>query len=129
MERPDAIDALRAAEYHGIVYEPNTTTYVVGRTTPNLTRAQGLPMWRKRLYALMARNTRIGYEYFGVPTHRLLEIGNGAMNDALIIKRGSVIVTTRDEHSKHSLSILPSRLSSARPAAADNLWREHTSND
>jgi KUP system potassium uptake protein len=76
MERPDAIGALRAAEYHGIVYEPNTTTYVVGRTTPNVTRAQGLPMWRKRLYALMARNTRIGYEYFGVPTHRLLEIGN-----------------------------------------------------
>jgi KUP system potassium uptake protein len=76
MERPDTISALRAAERHGIAYEPNTTTYVVGRTTPNVTTGTGLAMWKKRLYALMARNTRVGYEYFGVPTHRLLEIGH-----------------------------------------------------
>ena len=31
--------------------------------------------WQKRLYALMARNTRVGYEYFRVPNRRLLEIG------------------------------------------------------
>jgi KUP system potassium uptake protein len=76
MERPDTKNALRAAEPHGIAYEPTTTTYVVGRTTPNITAGMGLAMWRKRLYTLMARNTRVGYEYFGVPTHRLLEIGN-----------------------------------------------------
>ncbi len=76
MERPDTVSALRAAEHLGITYEPNSTYYVVGRTTPLVTLRSGMARWRKRLYALMARNTRVGYEYFGVPTHRLLEIGN-----------------------------------------------------
>jgi hypothetical protein len=31
-----------------------------------VTHKKGLPVWKKRLYALMARNTRLGYEYFGV---------------------------------------------------------------
>jgi KUP system potassium uptake protein len=75
MERPDTLAALRAAERLGIEYEANTTFYVVGRTTPVVTTKPGLSMWRKRLYAFLARNTRVGYEYFRVPTHRLLEIG------------------------------------------------------
>lgn len=75
MERPDTVGALREAERLGIEYEPATTFYVVGRTTPLVTEKKGLSMWRKRLYALMARNTRVGYEYFRVPTQRLLEIG------------------------------------------------------
>jgi KUP system potassium uptake protein len=76
MERPDTVSALRAAEHFGVTYEPNTTYYVVGRTTPLITQRAGIARWRKRFYALMARNTRVGYEYFGVPAHRLLEIGN-----------------------------------------------------
>jgi KUP system potassium uptake protein len=75
MERPDTVSALRAAERLGIEYTPDTTFYVVGRTTPLVSDKKGLAKWRKRLYALMARNTRVGYEYFRVPSHRLLEIG------------------------------------------------------
>ena len=33
-------------------------------------------MWRKRLFALLARNSEVAYRYFGVPTHRLLEMGS-----------------------------------------------------
>lgn len=76
MERPNTVGALRTAERHGIDYDASTTFYVVGRTTPIVTERKGLSMWRKRLYVLLARNTRVGYEYFGVPSHRLLEIGN-----------------------------------------------------
>jgi KUP system potassium uptake protein len=75
MEQPDTIAALRLADRAGISYEPNSTSYVVGRTTPTVTNRKGLARWRKRLYALLARNTRVGYEYFGIPTHRLIEIG------------------------------------------------------
>lgn len=75
IERPDTVAVLRAAEQLGIEYEPDTTFYVVGRTTPLVTNKKGLSMWRKRLYALLARNTRVGYEYYRVPSHRLLEIG------------------------------------------------------
>ena len=75
IERPDTVAVLRAAERLGIEYEPDITFYVVGRTTPVVTNKKGLSMWRKRLYALLARNTRVGYEYYRVPSHRLLEIG------------------------------------------------------
>ncbi len=75
MERPDTLGALRNAASRGLDYDPYATYYVVGRTTPIVTHKKGVPVWRKRLYALMARNTRLGYEYFGVPTDRLLEIG------------------------------------------------------
>jgi KUP system potassium uptake protein len=75
MERPDTVAALRTAERIGLEYEPASTFYVVGRTTPLVTTKPGLPMWRKRFYTFMARNTRVGYEYFRVPTNRLLEIG------------------------------------------------------
>jgi len=41
----------------------------------SLGRRPSLASIRKRIYALMARNTRVGYEYLGVPSHRLLEVG------------------------------------------------------
>jgi KUP system potassium uptake protein len=74
-EQPDTVSALRAADRAGLSYEPATTCYVVGRTTPFVTTKKGMAVWRKRLYALMARNTRVEYSYFGVPSHRLLEVG------------------------------------------------------
>jgi KUP system potassium uptake protein len=76
MEQPHTVGALRMADRAGLAYEPDTTCYVVGRTTPLVTARKGMTRWRKRLYALMARNTRVGYEYFGVPSHRLLEVGS-----------------------------------------------------
>ncbi|HEU4601980.1 MAG TPA: potassium transporter Kup [Steroidobacteraceae bacterium] len=75
MERPDTLSILRLADRAGLPFEPNSTSYVVGRTTPVVSNKKGLALWRKRLYALLARNTRVGYEYFGIPTHRLIEIG------------------------------------------------------
>jgi KUP system potassium uptake protein len=75
MERPDTLSALRHAARLGLDFAPSSTYYVVGRTMPIVTPNKGLPIWKKRLYALMARNTRVGYEYFGVPADRLLEIG------------------------------------------------------
>jgi KUP system potassium uptake protein len=76
MEQPDTVGALRLGDRAGLAYEPATTCYVVGRTTPFVSARKGMALWRKRLYALMARNTRVGYEYFGVPAHRLLEVGS-----------------------------------------------------
>lgn len=76
MEQPDTVSALRLAERYDLEYRANETVYVVGRTTPLVTHRQGTSMWRKRLYVLLARNTRVGYEYFNVPAHRLLEIGS-----------------------------------------------------
>jgi KUP system potassium uptake protein len=76
MEQPNAVAALRAAAEHGLSFAPERTVYIVGRNTPIVTDRRGMPMWRKRLFALLARNSQVAYRYFGVPTHRLLEIGS-----------------------------------------------------
>ena len=76
MEQPNTVSALKLADRDGLSFEPDTTLYVVGRTAPVATAKKGMAVWRKRLYELMARNTRVGYEYFGVPSHRLLEVGS-----------------------------------------------------
>ncbi|HXS92688.1 MAG TPA: potassium transporter Kup [Steroidobacteraceae bacterium] len=75
MEQPDAVAALRLAEEQGLTFEAGRTVYIVGRNTPIVTGRRTMAMWRKRLFALMARNSQLAYRYFGVPTHRLLEVG------------------------------------------------------
>ena len=75
MEQPNTTAALRLAEEQGLQFDPSNTVYVVGRNTPIVTAKKGLAMWRKRLFAFMTRNSQLAYRYFGVPTHRLLEVG------------------------------------------------------
>jgi len=76
MEQPNTIAALRLAEEHGLEFEPGSTVYIVGRDTPIVTGKKGFAMWRKRLFALMARNSQFAYRHFDVPSHRLLEVGS-----------------------------------------------------
>jgi KUP system potassium uptake protein len=75
MEQPDAVGALRLADEQGRAFEPAGTVYVVGRNTPIVTGRKTMAMWRKRLFAVMVRNSQVAYRYFGVPAHRLLEVG------------------------------------------------------
>ena len=76
MEQPNVVPALRAAEEKGITYEPETTVYVVGRENPVFATGSGMPLWRKRLFALMGRNSQLAAIHFGVPPHRLLEVSS-----------------------------------------------------
>ena len=36
----------------------------------------GMPLWRKRLFAFMGRNSQLAAIHFGVPSHRLLEVSS-----------------------------------------------------
>jgi KUP system potassium uptake protein len=76
METPNVVVALRAAEQKGIAYEPEETVYVVGRENPVFAAGSGMPLWRKRLFAFMGRNSQLAALHFGVPTHRLLEVSS-----------------------------------------------------
>ncbi len=76
METPSIINALRAADDKGLEYRPDETTYVVGRENPLITTGPGMPMWRKRLFAIMGRNAQLAAVHFGVPAHRVIEIGS-----------------------------------------------------
>lgn len=78
METPNIVTALRAAEEKGLEYKPDETTYVVGRENPVITSSSstGMPIWRKRLFAIMGRNAQLAAVHFGVPAHRVVEIGS-----------------------------------------------------
>jgi KUP system potassium uptake protein len=76
METPNTVAALRAAEEKGVVYEPEQTVYIVGRENPVFTTGSGMPLWRKRLFALMGRNSQLAAIHFGVPPHRVLEVSS-----------------------------------------------------
>ncbi len=76
METPNVTAALRAAEEKGIAYEPEQTVYVVGRENPVFTIGSGMPLWRKRLFAFMGRNSQLAAIHFGVPPHRTLEVSS-----------------------------------------------------
>lgn len=76
METPSIVGALRAAEEKGLEFKPEETMYVVGRENPVITGTRGMPAWRKRLFAIMGRNAQLAAVHFGVPAHRVVEIGS-----------------------------------------------------
>jgi KUP system potassium uptake protein len=76
METPNVIAALRAAEDRGVVFKPEETTYVLGHENPVITHASGMPVWRKRLFAIMSRNSQMAATHYGVPSHRVFEVGS-----------------------------------------------------
>lgn len=76
METPNVVAALRSAEEKGVPYEPEQTVYVVGRENPVFAVGSGMPLWRKRLFALMGRNSQLAAIHFGVPSHRTLEVSS-----------------------------------------------------
>jgi KUP system potassium uptake protein len=76
MESPNVVSALRAAEEAGVPYVPEGTVYVVGRENPIFAVGSGMPLWRKRLFAFMGRNSQLAALHYGVPSHRLLEVSS-----------------------------------------------------
>jgi KUP system potassium uptake protein len=76
METPNVVAALRAADEKGVPYEPDDTVYIVGRENPVFSAGSGMPLWRKRLFALMGRNAQLAAIHYGVPSHRMLEVGS-----------------------------------------------------
>jgi KUP system potassium uptake protein len=76
METPNIISTLRAAEEKGIEFRPDETTYVVGRENPVIGSGGGMPTWRKRLFSIMGRNAQPASIHYGVPSHRVIEIGS-----------------------------------------------------
>jgi len=76
METPNVVSALRAAEAKGVEYDPEQTVYVVGRENPVFAIGSGMPLWRKRLFAFMGRNSQLAAIHFGAPPHRTLEVSS-----------------------------------------------------
>jgi KUP system potassium uptake protein len=75
MQSPDVPRLLARAAQHGLVVDPATTTYYLGRQTL-LTRGKAdMARWRKALFAFLGRNSRPPTAFFNLPPNRVVELG------------------------------------------------------
>ena len=51
------------------------TTFFLGRESIRITHKRGMALWRKRLYAFMARNAARATSFFQLPSDRVVELG------------------------------------------------------
>ena len=75
MEEPDVPAVLTAAAALGVEYKPMDTTFFLGRETIVVGKADTMARWRKRLYALMARNAEEATKHYRIPVNRVVELG------------------------------------------------------
>ena len=75
MEEPDVPDALREASERGFPIDLSDTTFFLGVETLLATRRPGLPLWRERLFVLIARNAVRANAFFKIPPERVVELG------------------------------------------------------
>lgn len=75
MEEPDVPDALAQASAQGFKIDLNETTFFLGLETLLATRRPGLPLWRERLFVLIARNAVRANAFFKIPPERVVELG------------------------------------------------------
>ena len=74
-ESPDVPDALSRIEHPDLTFEPQRTSYFLGRETLLATDKPGMAIWREHLFIIMSRNARGATYYFRLPPNRVVELG------------------------------------------------------
>ena len=75
MEEPNAEDILKLCKPLGLNFREMETTFFLSRETIIASDRRGLARWRKRLFALLARNAQPANAYFRLPPNRVVELG------------------------------------------------------
>mgnify|MGYP002348726716 CR=1 FL=1 len=75
METPNVPRILLRARAQGLVAEPSTTSYYLGRETLLTHGRTKMMRWRKLLFAFVSRNALPATSYFGLPPGRVVELG------------------------------------------------------
>jgi KUP system potassium uptake protein len=75
MEKPSILEILRAAEAHGVPYEPENTTFFLSREELLPGQRSDLPPLRRRVFMQMTRSAQVVADYYVLPPGRVIEIG------------------------------------------------------
>jgi KUP system potassium uptake protein len=75
MEEPDIPAALAAVPGDELPFDPEQTTYFVGRESVLPTTLDGMPLPLERLYALLHRGADSAARFFCLPADRIFEVG------------------------------------------------------
>jgi KUP system potassium uptake protein len=75
METPNVPQILLRARSAGLVAEPSTTSFFLGRETLLTGGRSTMMRWRKVLFMIVSRNALSATSYFGLPPGRVVELG------------------------------------------------------
>jgi KUP system potassium uptake protein len=75
MDKPNVPAELAMARTRGVPVDPETTSYFLSDVTLSPTGPGRMAGWRKRLFALMSRNSMNAGKYLQVPSDRAIAIG------------------------------------------------------
>jgi KUP system potassium uptake protein len=75
MQSPNIMKSLRRAMRGGLLVDPDTTSFYLGRETLLTTGKSRMWRWRKALFAFLSRNARTATSFFGLPPNRVVEMG------------------------------------------------------
>ncbi|MEO8803346.1 MAG: potassium transporter Kup [Rudaea sp.] len=75
-EDPDVPAALSSCSAKGLGFDMMDTTFFISRESIVATdRRHGMPLWRDKLFAFLARNATPATAFFHIPGNRLIELG------------------------------------------------------
>jgi KUP system potassium uptake protein len=72
---PDVPEALKLLEGRGVPLDEMSTSYFLSRDIVIPVLAEGMPMWREKLFASMHRNAAAAADFLNLPTNRIVELG------------------------------------------------------
>ncbi len=75
MQKPNVPQIMKIAAQYGLITDPMTTTFYLGRETLLTSGKSKMMRWRKSLFAVMSRNAGNPTSYFGIPANRVVELG------------------------------------------------------
>lgn len=75
MESPNIPRVLEGLRARGVAFDPMQASYFLGREVMVPGSAPKLPLWRRWLFLVMARNAVPATEFFGIPSDRVVELG------------------------------------------------------
>jgi KUP system potassium uptake protein len=75
MQTPNVEEIRWRCAEAGIKARRMDTTYYLGREQLIPTGSTGMARWRKRIFAIMSKNSRSATQFFGIPPNRVVELG------------------------------------------------------
>ncbi|MCZ8097744.1 MAG: potassium transporter Kup [Burkholderiales bacterium] len=76
MEEPNVPAALALCRKLGWTFDIMSTSFFLSRRSIKASPRGGMPLWRDRIYILLAANATDASDYFRIPTGRVVEIGS-----------------------------------------------------
>lgn len=75
MQQPNVLQVLELCKQQGLITEPGSTSFYLGRETLLTSGHSNMWHWRKTLFAFISKNARPATMYFGLPPGRVVELG------------------------------------------------------